>query len=122
LFQFFYAVDRGNTLVAERFEALSPSFLRALRKIVVIGDKMDTPVTLCGELGGQPLAAMALLAIGYRNLSMSPASIGPVKAMLRSLDLSALSEELLKQLEAGKGTDDIREFLANFASENNIPV
>ncbi len=109
-------------MVAERFEALSPSFLRALRKIVVIGDKMDTPVTLCGELGGQPLAAMALLAIGYRNLSMSPASIGPVKAMLRSLDLSALSEELLKQLEAGKGTDDIREFLANFASENNIPV
>ncbi|QUS55579.1 phosphoenolpyruvate--protein phosphotransferase [Pseudovibrio brasiliensis] len=122
LFQFFYAVDRGNTLVAERFEALSPSFLRALRKIVVVGDKMDTPVTLCGELGGQPLAAMALLAIGYRNLSMSPASIGPVKAMLRSLDLSALSEELLKQLEAGKGSEDIREFLTNFASENNIPV
>ena len=64
LFQFFYAVDRGNTLVSERFDVLSVSFLRALKRIVVIGSKMGTPVTLCGELGGQPLAAMALLALG----------------------------------------------------------
>jgi len=90
LFQFVMAVDRGNTLVADRFDPLSAPFLRALKTIVDAGRRHDTPVTLCGELAGRPITAMALFAIGFRSVSMSPASIGPVKAMLTQLDIGAL--------------------------------
>ncbi|MDD7909295.1 phosphoenolpyruvate--protein phosphotransferase [Pseudovibrio exalbescens] len=122
LFQFFNAVDRGNTLVADRFDTLHPGFLRALKRIVEVGDRMHVPVTLCGELAGQPLAAMALLGIGYRSLSMSPSAIGPVKAMLRSLDLRKLSARLLPRLEPGHTPENMRQFLADFASEHDIPL
>ena len=64
LFQFFTASDRGNTQLAGRFDPISVPFLRALRSIVQAGRQGDTPVTLCGELAGRPLSAMALL--GHR--------------------------------------------------------
>ena len=83
--QFMTASDRSNTLVADRFDPLSRPFLRALRSIVEALDG-EVPVTLCGELAGQPLAAMALIGLGYRSLSMSADAIGPVKAMILSLD------------------------------------
>jgi phosphotransferase system enzyme I (PtsP) len=79
LMQFLTATDRGNTLVADRFDPLSRPFLRVLRQIVrAMGQAI--PVTLCGELAGNPLAAITLIGLGYRSLSMSPAAIGPVKA------------------------------------------
>ena len=77
-----FAADRENERVSSRFDSLSPPSLRALRAIVEAAARHDTPVTLCGEIGGQPLGALALLAIGFRELSMSPSSIGPVKAAL----------------------------------------
>lgn len=122
LFQFFNAVDRGNTLVADRFDTLHPGFLRALKHIVDVGDRMDVPVTLCGELAGQPLSAMALLGLGYRSLSMSPSAIGPVKAMLRSLDLTKFKEAFLPKLETGHTPENMRQYLADFAAEHDIPV
>ena len=60
----------------------------------------NTPVTLCGEMGGQPLEAMALMAIGYRDISMSATSIGPVKAMTLSLDLGEVDREVEAMLAA----------------------
>src|SRR5208337_2298274 len=71
LMQYLYAVDRDNRRVANRFDPLSVGFLRALRAVARAGERAGTPVTLCGEIGGRPLEAMTLIAIGFRDLSMS---------------------------------------------------
>lgn len=86
LFQFLYAVDRSNRLVAERFDTLSIAVLRVLRTITARAEAAGVPVTMCGELAGKPLEAMALMGLGFRQLSMSAAAIGPVKAMLLDSD------------------------------------
>jgi phosphotransferase system, enzyme I, PtsP len=78
--------------------------------------------TLCGEIGGRPLEAMALLGLGFRSLSMSPASIGPVKAMLLALDVGELSAFLHDELENAGSGDTLRPKLAHFAESRGIPV
>ncbi|SHN00822.1 phosphoenolpyruvate--protein phosphotransferase [Roseibium suaedae] len=122
LFQFFCAVDRGNTRVADRFDPLSLGFLRALKRIVDKAGAAHVPVTLCGELAGKPLEAMALIGLGFRDLSMSPASLGPVKAMLRTLDAGRLAARLLPRLEPGHPEGDIRDFLKRFAAEMDVSL
>lgn len=122
LFQFFCAVDRGNTRVSDRFDSLNLSFLRALKLIADSANKAHVPVTLCGELAGRPLEAMALLGLGYRDLSMSPSSLGPVKAMLRTLDVGRLSARLLPRLEPGHPETDIRVLLKRFAADMNVAL
>lgn len=122
LFQFFCAADRGNTRVADRFDTLDVGFLRALKSIVDKAREYHVPVTLCGELAGRPLQSMALLGLGYRDLSMSPASLGPVKAMLRTLDLGRLSARMLPRLEPGHPESNIREFLLRYADETNVEL
>ncbi len=84
--QFLFAADRTNPRVASRYDALSAAALRALRSIVEAGRAARLPLTLCGEMAGRPLEAMALIGLGFRSISMAPASIGPVKAMILSLD------------------------------------
>ncbi|MAA98476.1 MAG: phosphoenolpyruvate--protein phosphotransferase [Stappia sp.] len=121
LFQFFNAVDRGNTRVAGRFDTMSPAFLRALKEIVDTAARHDTPVTLCGEIAGRPLEAMALAALGYTNLSMSPSALGPVKAMVRALDLARLKETVLPLLDAPGDLRSLRPTLRAFAQETDVP-
>ncbi|RDJ09427.1 phosphoenolpyruvate--protein phosphotransferase [Rhizobium grahamii] len=122
LFQFSMAVDRGNARVSDRFDPLGKPFLRILRDIVRAGERNNTPVTLCGELAGKPISAMALLGIGFRAVSMSPASIGPVKAMLLGLDAEALAKVMNDALDDTKSATSIREVLAHFADAHNIPL
>lgn len=122
LFQFFVAADRGNTRVADRFDTLGVGFLRALRTIVDKTNEYHVPVTLCGELAGRPLEAMALIGLGFRDLSMSPASIGPVKTMLRTLDAGRLAARLLPRLEPGHPDTDIRSFLKSFAADMDVEL
>jgi phosphotransferase system enzyme I (PtsP) len=122
LHQFLTASDRGNPVVADRFDLLSVPFLRALRLILDKGDAAGKPVSLCGELAGRPLGALALIGLGYRSLSMSPVSIGPVKAMIRSLDLFNLTANLLPALEPGSGVANVRELLTVFAERNGVPL
>jgi len=95
LFQFIMASDRGNPRVAGRFNPMSKPFLRVLKTILDKGNEFGTPVTLCGEIAGRPLSAMALFGLGYRSISMSPAAIGPVKAMLVELDVAELEKVLI---------------------------
>jgi phosphotransferase system enzyme I (PtsP) len=122
LFQFVTASDRGHSLMSGRFDPLSPPFLRVLRQIADAGHRNHTSVTLCGEMAGRPIAAMALVALGYRSISMAPASIGPVKAMLLELDAAALASRIDAAL-AEKGAEaDTRALLAAFAAENEIPL
>lgn len=120
LFQFVMAVDRGNAGISSRYEQLSPVFLRALKAISEAGKRNETPVTLCGEMASKPLMAMALIGLGFRSISMSPAAIGPVKSMLRSLDTGALSEFMDKVLASPPDMHSLRAALSEFAEQNGV--
>jgi phosphotransferase system enzyme I (PtsP) len=120
LFQFVMAADRGNPRLAIRFSPVNKAFLRVMDSIRQKADEHKTPVSVCGEMAGRPLSAMALLGLGYRSLSMSPAAIGPVKAMLMDLDLGALKDVLLPVLQQTSSDLTIHELLRDFADEQGI--
>ncbi|WP_192182530.1 phosphoenolpyruvate--protein phosphotransferase [Mesorhizobium amorphae] len=122
LFQFVMAVDRGNTQLSDRFDTLSTPFLRVLKQIADAGARNHTPVTLCGELAGKPISAMALIGLGYRSISMSPASIGPVKAMLTELPLDELQAFFDDNLMAPAHGLPMRALLQAFADDRSIPL
>ena len=122
LMQYLFAVDRDNKRVSGRFDPLAPPMLRALKSIADAGRARNVPVTLCGELGGKPLTALALLAIGFRHLSMSPSSLGPVKAMLLSLDVADAAAHVDRLISRSDGAASIRPDLAAYAERHNLPV
>ncbi len=120
LTQFLFAADRANPKLAERYDWLSLPILRFLKRIVDACDAHNTPVTVCGEMGGRALEAMALIGLGVERLSITPAAIGPVKAMIRSLDAAALRVEMADIL-AGKVMNP-RERLTNWAQSNAVEL
>src|SRR5579871_2617563 len=120
LMQYLYAVDRDNRRVANRFDPMSVGFLRALRAIADAGERHGTPVTLCGEIGGRTLEAMALMAIGYRDLSMSATSIGPVKAMTLTLNIGEARREVEAMLGKGRENTSLREPLQRLAERLGV--
>jgi phosphotransferase system enzyme I (PtsP) len=122
LMQFLFAADRENKRVADRFDPLSVAALRALRSIVEAASETGCPVTVCGEMGGKAIETMALIGLGYRSFSMSAASIGPVKAMLRSLDAGKLRERLDWMLATPEAVASLRPQLSAFATEFKVPV
>ncbi len=120
LLQFLFASDRGNPRVANRYDFLSPAVLSFLRFIVLKCRAHNVPVTLCGEMSGKPLEAMALVGVGFRRISMSPAAIGPVKMMVRSLD--AMKLEAFMEGLYGLPDPTVRERLRTFASDHAVAV
>ncbi len=120
LMQFLFAADRGNDRVADRFDPLSPVMLRVLKEIVEVAARRETPLTLCGEMAGRPLEAMALIGLGYRSISMAPANVGPIKAMVRSLEAAPLARYLKALLDAGEA--DVRGALERYAEENGVAL
>jgi phosphotransferase system, enzyme I, PtsP len=122
LVQFLYAVDRGNPRVASRFDALSAPVLRALKEIADKGRVHNKPVTLCGELASQPIGAVALVAIGYRSLSLTASAMGPVKAALLDLDCRKTAEFLFPLLDKPNGSKPIRGRLEEFAAAQGLQV
>jgi phosphotransferase system enzyme I (PtsP) len=122
LMQFLFAADRENPLMAARFDPLAPSSLKALRLIAQAGNRAGIPVTLCGELASLPLEAMVLVGLGYRSLSMSPASIGPVKAMLLGLNASAIEACVTQLLTAPNGVTTLRPAIEAFARDHGVPI
>jgi phosphotransferase system, enzyme I, PtsP len=120
LLQFMFAADRTNARVASRFDVLSPAPLRALKTLVKAAKKYKVPVTVCGEMAGRPLEAMTLIGLGLRSVSMAPASIGPVKAMILSLNvekITALVDDLIKE-----GAKDVRLQLQRFADTQGVEI
>ena len=85
--QFFFAADRENERVRRRYDTLNVSFLSFLEQIVERCANTGTDLSSCGEDAGRPVEALCLAAIGLRTLSMRPASVGPVKSLLRRSDL-----------------------------------
>jgi len=120
LMQFLFAADRSNARVANRFDSLSPASLRALKALAKACRKHRVPLTLCGEMAGRPVEAMALIALGFRTLSMAPASIGPVKTMIRQLDAIAVTQFVDGLLAAR--TTSLRKDLEAFAAKHAIEI
>jgi phosphotransferase system enzyme I (PtsP) len=122
LVQYLFAADRDNTRVSSRFDTLSPPVLRAMKTIADKTREYGTPLTLCGEMGGKPLEAIVLIALGLRGLSMSPASIGPVKAALLATDLGELQRFVIDLIERRDGGRSLREPLRAYAEQQGIPL
>ena len=120
LMQYLYAADRDNKRVAGRFDTLSVGFLRALKSIADVGGRKGIPVALCGEMGGRPLEAMTLLGLGFRNLSMSATSIGPVKAMTLSLPVGEVTKALDEMLVSQSEKASLREPLRALAERLSV--
>ncbi len=120
LTQFLFAADRSNPKLAERYDWLSPAILRFLRRIVREAQTAEVPLAVCGEMGGRTLEAMALIGIGVCRLSVTPVAVGPLKAMIRSLDRRA-AMDLLDELLA-KPPANLRQALAAWAAEQGIAL
>jgi phosphotransferase system enzyme I (PtsP) len=122
LVQFLYAVDRGNPRVSTRFDPLSAPVLRALKDIAERARAHGKPATVCGELASQPIGALALTALGYRSLSLTPSAVGPVKAMLLDLDASKATEFLYPLIEKPVAAVPIRAHLEKFAADGGLQL
>ena len=120
LLQYLLAADRNNTRVANRYDALSAAPLRALATIAGAARRHNRPFSLCGEMAGRPLEAMALIGLGFRSISMAPASIGPAKSMIRSLDAEVLERWLRTSIGSMEGS--LRAGLKRFAEEHGVEI
>ncbi len=104
--QFFFAADRENELVRRRYDTLNVSFLTFLEWIVRRCEDTETPLSFCGEDAGRPVEAMCFAAMGFRALSMRPASIGPVKHLLRRTNIAEVREVIDEA--RGSGAQSVR--------------
>ena len=120
LMQFFFASDRGNPRLGARYDLLSPPMLSFLKTIVDASRSRGVPITLCGEMAGRPLEAMTLIGLGFRSLSMAPASIGPVKQMILSMNAGRVSNFMADLL--GRSDHSLRDHLKQFAVNENVMI
>ena len=120
LTQFLFAADRAHPKLALRYDWLSPSILRFLKRVTDQAQAAGVTVGVCGEMGGRPLEAMALIGLGIERLSITPAAVGPIKAMVRSLDRAPLLEAMQGLLADGR--TPIREALKGWASEHSVEL
>jgi len=118
LIQFAFAADRGNTRIAARYDALSTPFLRMLRFIAERCRAAGKPLSLCGEMAGKPLEALALIALGFRTLSMAPAAVGQIRDLVRRMVLADAEAFMLQQLAAD--TASLRSEIKAFAQDHDI--
>ncbi|MCH2547921.1 MAG: phosphoenolpyruvate--protein phosphotransferase [Alphaproteobacteria bacterium] len=120
LIQFLFASDRGNPRLSDRYDALSPVVLQIFRNLAKQCDAANTELSFCGELARKPLEAMALIGLGIRSLSLSASGLGPVKAMVRSVDM----EELTRFMDhvCTLPERSVRERLAHYARDHNIEI
>ena len=120
LVQFLFASDRSSHRMSERYDVLSPVVLRLLRQVAERCREADVPLSLCGEMAGRPLDAMALVGVGLRQLSMAPPCVGPVKAMIRSADAAVLADFVSHLATLRQAS--VRADLRAFASDHGIAL
>ena len=120
LTQFLFAADRSEPRLAQRYDWLSPAILRFLKRVLDAARAATVPVRICGEMAGRPLEAMALVGIGAENFSITPAGVGPVKAMVRSLDAAAIRSRLDQLLS--RPPKDMRKALTDWARRHNVTI
>ena len=120
LFQFLFAVDRGNPRVADRYDVLSPGLLSVLESLVRQCAEHRVEISICGEMAGRPIEAMALIGIGFRNLSAPAGTVGAVKTMINGLHAGALAGFIDTLL--GLPDHSIRERLRDYAIDHGIEL
>ena len=118
LTQFLFAADRANPKLAARYDWLSPAILRFLRRIVQSTVGYDVGLGVCGEMGGRKLEALALMGLGIRKLSITPVSVGPIKELVRQVDLKEIEQAMVQFLL--NPPPDMRAALSHWASERGI--
>jgi phosphotransferase system enzyme I (PtsP) len=118
--QFLFAHDRGDARLAGRYDMLSPIVLKFFKGVVDQCDAAGVPVSLCGEMAGRPLEAMALVGVGFRRMSMAATAVGRIKAVVRALDAAALTDFVAELLDSPEHT--IRDRLEAFAGEHDISL
>lgn len=118
LIQFAFAADRGNTRIASRYDVLSAPVLRMLRFIAQQCAAAKKPLSLCGEMAGRPLEALALIALGYRTLSMAPASVGQIRDLVRRMNLRDAEQFVASLLDSE--TASVRAEIQSFANDHGL--
>ena len=118
LTQFLFAADRANPKLAERYDWLSPSILRFLRRVLKNLEGFDVDVTVCGEMGGRRLEALALMGIGLRRLSITPVAIGPIKELVSKVNLAEIGAAMEAWLASPP--PDMRAALSEWATARGI--
>lgn len=119
LTQYLLAVDRNNTRVASLYDSLHPAMLQVLSHILTQATQAGLQVSLCGEMAGDPMGALLLVGLGYRNLSMNGRSVARIKYLLRNIDLAdaaALAERVL----SAQMTTDVRHLTAAFMERRGL--
>lgn len=122
LVQFLTAADRANPRVSKAYDPIGLPRLRAIRLVVDAAARHGKPVTMCGELAGKPMEALALMAIGMNRLSMGPASIGPIKEMILNLDLLPIRAAVAEALSDGANGSGIRALLTGWVEKQGLPM
>lgn len=120
LTQFLFAADRGNPMLAERYDWVSPAILRFLRRVVASTVGQPVQLGVCGEMGGRRLEALALIGLGIRRLSITPAAVGPIKELVRKVDTSEIGEAMTAWL--ANPPPDMRAALTQWAADHGIDV
>ncbi|HVX72592.1 MAG: phosphoenolpyruvate--protein phosphotransferase [Devosia sp.] len=122
LIMFLNAADRTNARVNKAYDPIGLPRLRALRHIVDMAKRYGVPITMCGELAGRTVEALALLAIGMTRLSMSPPAIGPIKEMVLGMELKPIQAAVAAALSEGQSGVGIRDLLMDLAQKQGLVV
>lgn len=122
LMQFFFAADRDNARVADRYDPLHPAALAIMSHIAKRCHENNTPVSICGEIAGRPLEACAMIALGYRSLSMPVTGVGPVKAAALALDAAKLRDVIVPLMRFESGASTLRPQIKAFCEEHGVPI
>jgi len=122
LMQFFFAADRDNARVSDRYDPLHPAAISILKFIADGCKRNNVPISVCGAIARRPLEAMMLVALGYDQLSMPVTGIGPVKAALLKLDAEKLRETLEPHITINSRLSTLRDIVREFCLEEGIPI
>lgn len=120
LMQYLFAADRSNYAIRNRYDSLSPAMLRVLKTIADQCNAANVPVSVCGEMAGQPLEAMVLIALGFQTLSAPAQSVEALKLMVPSLDTKRLVPYLEHLMTSREHS--LRERLLSFARDHDVNI
>ena len=110
LIQYLIAVDRGNEVVSALYQEFHPAVIKTIHHIIKAGHSHDKPVSMCGEMAGDPTATLLLLGLGLDEFSVAPIVLPEIKKIIRSVSVKE-AEEIAQRVLEMKTEEDIRDFL-----------
>lgn len=119
LTQYILAVDRNNTRVANLYDSLHPALLHALYRIIAEATRYEIPVSICGEMAGDPMCVPILIGMGYRKLSMNGKNVPRIKYLLRHLACDE-AEQIVRQLLSAATTSEVRYQISLFMERRGL--